>query len=275
MKLEKFNLRKEPINGFMPTLTAYIIDDASTSEKARKRPCVVVFPGGGYWFCSEREAEPIALQFLAAGIPSVVVDYCVAPANHYPSALEDASEAIKLVRKHADEWGIDRDKIAVIGFSAGGHLAASISTLWDEEPIKTPDGANKPNAAILCYPVISSDDTIWHKGSFDNLCNGDEALVKAMSLENRVSEKTPPCFIWHTFTDGAVPVENSLVFANALRKAGVSCEMHIFPEGPHGLSLANSDTASREVEVNPHVAKWVELALDWLEDLFEKRKFGN
>lgn len=274
MKLEKYNLRKEPRNGFMPTLTAYIIDDASTMPAQRKRPMLVIFPGGGYGFCSEREAEPIALQFMAAGFPCAIVDYCVAPANHYPAPLEDASEAIKLVRAHADEWGVDKDKIAVIGFSAGGHLAASISTLWDEEPIKTADGSNRPNATILSYPVISSDSNIWHKGSFDYLCDGDEELVKAMSLETRVSDKNPPCFIWHTFTDEAVPVENSLVFANALRKAGVSCEMHIFPEGPHGLSVANSDTAASEAYINTRVAKWVGLAVSWLEELFDKRKLG-
>ena len=270
-----YNLSEEEVNGFMPTLTTYILDDNSTYPQLRKRPAVVVFPGGGYEFCSKREAEPVALQFMAAGMHAFVLDYAVAPKNRYPEALKNASDAIRLVRAHADEWGIDKDKIAVCGFSAGGHLAASIATLWDEDPIAVADKSNRPNAAILCYPVISSEKDVAHIGSFVNLCGEDIQLQKAMSLENRVSKKTPPCFLWHTFTDSCVPVENSLLFALALKKAGVSCEMHIFPEGPHGLSIANSDTAGNENMIVERVQEWVNLAVKWLDDLFDKNALGN
>lgn len=271
-----FNLWEEEREGFMPTLTAYVINDDSTYEAKRKRPAIIVCPGGGYEFCSEREAEPIALQYMAAGMCAFVLDYAVAPRFHYPEALKNVSDSIRLVREHADEWGIDKDKIAVIGFSAGGHLAASIATLWDDDPsIKTTDGSNRPNAAVLCYPVISSDTKVSHIGSFRNLCGEDEELIKAMSLENRVSKKTPPCFLWHTFTDQCVPVENSLAFASALKKAGVSCELHIYPGGQHGLSLANSDTAPGEDWIVPRVQEWVGLSVKWLRDLFEKDKLGN
>ena len=270
-----FNLRKEEINGFMPTLTTYILDDCSTYPEKRKRPAIVVCPGGGYAFCSEREAEPVALQFTAAGIHAFVLDYAVAPKNKYPEAQKNASDAIRLIREHADEWGIDKDKIAICGFSAGGHLAASIATLWDEEPIAVPDKSNRPNAAILCYPVISSVEGVGHEGSFDNLCGADTELRKAMSLETRVSDKTPPCFLWHTFNDGCVPVENSLLFALALKKAGVSCELHVFPDGPHGLSIANSDTAGSENMIVERVQEWVGLAVKWLNDLFDKKALGN
>lgn len=269
------NLSDKELNGFMPTLTTYIISDNSGYATPRKRPAVIVCPGGGYEFCSEREAEPIALQYMAAGMCAFVLDYAVAPKNKYPEAQKNLSDAIRLVRQNADEWGIDKDKIAVCGFSAGGHLAASLATMWDEEPIKTPDASNKPNAAILSYPVISSDRAVWHQGSFENLCGDDEQLMARMSLENQVSEKTPPCFIWHTFTDTSVPVENSLLFALALKKAGVSCEMHIFPKGPHGLALANSDTAPASDNINVRVAQWVELSVKWLNDLFDKGALGN
>ena len=275
MKYEVFNLRKEPINGFMPTLRAYIINDDSTYPEGRMRPAVLVCPGGGYGFCSQREAEPIALQYMAAGYHAFVLDYAVAPDNCYPEAQKNASDAIRLIRQNADEWGLDKNKIAIMGFSAGGHLAASIATMWDEEPIKTEDGSNRPNAAILCYPVISSKKGVAHEGSFDNLCRDDKELRERMSLEDRVSEKTSPCFLWHTFEDQAVPVENSLLFAMALKKAGVSCEMHIFPHGPHGLSLANSDTAAGEGGIVPRVQEWIPLSIKWLNDLFEKTKLGN
>ncbi len=275
MKYEVFNLREEPINGFMPTLTAYIINDDSTYPEKRYRPAVLVCPGGGYGFCSEREAEPIALQYMAAGYCAFVLDYAIAPANCYPEPQKNASDAIQLIRKNAEEWGIDKDKIAIAGFSAGGHLAASLATMWDEEPIKTADGSNKPNAAILCYPVISSDPEITHQGSFDNLCRDDRELMKKLSLENQVSDKTCPCFLWHTFEDDLVPVENSLRFAEALKKAGGSCELHIFPHGWHGLALANSDTANSDGGIVERVQEWVPLSIKWLNDLFEKRKIGN
>lgn len=270
-----FNLREEEINGFMPTLTTYILDDCSTYPEKRKRPAVLVCPGGGYGFCSEREAEPVALQYMAAGMHAFVLDYAIAPANHYPEPQNNAFDAIKLIREHAEEWGIDENKIAVCGFSAGGHLAGSVATMWDDEPFATADKSNRPNAAILSYPVITSDEEVAHIGSFINLCDGDKELMKKMSLETRVTEKTPPCFLWHTFTDGCVPVENSLIFALALKKAGVSCELHIFPEGPHGLSIANSDTAGDGNMIVERVQDWVELSVKWLNDLFDKKALGK
>lgn len=276
MRYEVFQLRKEPINGFMPTLTAYVTNDDSNQPQKRLRPAVLICPGGGYTFCSNREAEPVALQYMAAGYHAFVLDYAVAPANHYPEAQKNASDAIRFIREHAEEWGIDKDKIAILGFSAGGHLAASVATMWDEEPLKTPDQSNRPNAAILCYPVISSKDDVTHKGSFDSLCGDDKELRERMSLENRVSEKTPPCFLWHTFEDAGVPVENSLLFALALKKAGVSCELHIFPHGPHGLSLANIETVpNKEMLSFPRVQQWVTLSVAWLNDLFEKNQWKD
>ena len=269
MKYEVINLREESINGFMPTLTAYILNECFDSNTNITHPAMIVCPGGGYGFCSKREAEVIALQFSAAGYHAFVLDYAIAPANHYPEPQKNLSDAISLVRKNAKEWRVDPDKIAVIGFSAGGHLAASLATMWNKEPLKQADGLNKPNAAILSYPVISSVEGVGHMGSFDNLCGDDKELRAKLSLETQVDSDTPPCFIWHTFTDTVVPVENSLRFANALNCVKVPFEMHIFPNGPHGLSLSNHITAGTPDCNVPEVQVWVELAVKWLNNLFE------
>lgn len=268
MKYEVINLRKEQINGFMPTLTAYILDECMDYDSSKKHPAMIVCPGGGYKYCSKREAEAIALQFSAAGYHAFVLDYAVAPDNCYPEPQKNLSDAISLVRKNAADWRVDADKIAVIGFSAGGHLAASLATMWNKEPLKIADGSNKPNAAILSYPVISSVEGVAHTGSFDNLCGADKELRAKMSLETQVDSDTPPCFIWHTFSDETVPVENSLRFADALNNAKIPFEMHIFPNGPHGLSLSNHITANNKDFNVAEVQIWVDLAIKWLNNLF-------
>lgn len=271
MKYEVFNLREEPVNDFMPKLIAYLLDDCRCSSVPYKRPAVVICPGGAYAGCSPREGEPIALQYMAAGYHAFVLDYAVAP-NRHPEALKNASDAICFIRKHADKWGIETDKIVIMGFSAGGHLAASLATMWDEEPVCTPDKSNRPNAAVLGYPVISAEAEITHKESFINLCGEDPVLQERLSLENRVTSKTPPCFIWHTFEDQAVPVDNSICFAKALVAAGVNCELHIFPHGVHGLALANDDTAMSQRYIDKRVQAWVHLSVQWLDGLFGRNQ---
>jgi len=273
MEFMKFDLREKEINGFMPTLTAYIIDDCTERKNLKKKPAILICPGGGYRMCCKREGEPIALQYMAAGYHAFVLDYATAPDNSYPEPLKNVSDAMILIRDHADEWNLDNNKIAVAGFSAGGHLAASLATMWNEEPIRASGKSNRPNAAVLCYPVISSDEAIAHRGSFENLCSGHIEQMDNLSLEKRVTSDTPPCFIWHTFDDAVVPVENSFVFAMALKRAGVSCEMHIFPTGPHGLSVANVDTASFPDFINKSVEEWVLLSVKWLNALFDKETF--
>lgn len=263
------NLKEADSAGFVPTLTTYVLNDPM--EQNRKRGAVLVCPGGAYAMCSPREAEPIALMFNAAGFHAFVLDYSVAP-HVFPDALCDASEAMKLIRKNAEEWGVEEDKIAVCGFSAGGHLAASLATFWNsEEAIKCNDQKNKPNAAILCYPVISSGE-MAHRGSFDNLLGDkkdDKKMLEYLSLESRVSADNPPTFLWHTFEDNAVPVENSLMFANALKKNDVPFEMHIYPKGSHGMSLATYEVCGNDWS-DSHVATWAKLACEWLEVIFEK-----
>lgn len=249
-----------------PILNTYLLDGD------KKRGAILICPGGGYGFTSEREAEPIAMQFNAAGFHAFVLHYSVAPKKH-PQPLLDVSRAMCILRENADDWLIDSNKITVCGFSAGGHLAASLGVHWDNSYLYNvqgiTEGNNKPNALILCYPVISSNEHA-HKGSFTNLLghDPDKNLLFDMSLEHQVSKKTPPTFLWHTFEDDSVPVENSLLFAQALRKHHVPFELHVYPKGGHGLSLAKEETAVNESQISPHVATWMDLCIQWLQEVY-------
>lgn len=221
-------------------------------------PCIVIYPGGGYSHRANHEGEPIAEYFVTRGIHACVVDYRVAP-NRHPAPLCDAQRAIKIIRSKAKELFIDPDKIVTLGFSAGGHLAASTITL-DEVDSGLEDDISKqnylPNGAILCYPVIDVCSDFAHKGSGMNLL-GDDYAAKGedFCLQNKVHDKTPPVFLWHTSNDNAVNVKNSLEFGKALRDHGIKFEMHIFPDGNHGLGLAL---------LKPDVSKWASLAADWV-----------
>jgi acetyl esterase/lipase len=249
-----------------PKLYTYIISHSPEMDYHKKRPAVIVCPGGGYVMTSDREAEPIALRFNSLGFQSFVLRYSVNKLP-FPGALLELSKAVSIVRENAAEWDIDPEKIIVCGFSAGGHLAASLGVFWNKDFVTVPLGfehqENRPNGMILAYPVITSGE-FAHRDSFINLLKDryeqDLALV---SLENQVSPDTPPAFIWHTFDDGCVPVENSLLLANALRKQGISFEMHIFPSGPHGLSLATDETGI----LNEGCRAWTEMAGRWIHEL--------
>ena len=249
-------------------LETYLANEESLTESLKHpfehRPLVVVFPGGGYHFLSEREAEPIALRLLSLGIQAVVLRYSVAPAR-YPVALEQAAEAMQYAREYAEEWLCNPKKIAVMGFSAGGHAAAHIGTRWKEMGY---DAACRPDAMILSYPVITSGE-FAHRNSFKCLlAEREEELKDVVSLEKHVTPDTPPTFLWHTWTDELVPVENSLLFASALRRAGVPCEMHIFGNGQHGLSLCNSEVFDPERDpMHPECAAWIDMAARWLKNL--------
>lgn len=268
MICEKIALRKEEPGVKTPTLTTYVLYDPL--EQNRKRPAVLVCPGGGYEFCSPREAEPIAMQFVAAGYQAFVLDYSVKPAK-YPRALEEASMSVALIRERAEEWSIDVDKIAVCGFSAGGHLAGNLANCWAAENLASFEGKNRPNAAVLCYPVLTAGE-FAHQGSFENLLPDpkDQNARDKVCLENHVSSNTPPTFLWHTAADSCVPVENSLIMATELQKAHIPFELHIYPEGGHGLSLANAEVCAETESYYSHVATWMPLAIEWLDNLFGK-----
>lgn len=265
-----FSLLDKPTeHGFMPTMTAYILE----RNEDGPRPMVIVIPGGGYGMVAENwEGERIAMAYLNAGFNAAVVDYCVAPHRH-PLPLMNAAAAVRICREHAGEWQADRNKIAVCGFSAGGHLAASISTLWDCEDYFSKEEIEsriyRPDASILCYPVITSGDKA-HKDSFINLLGGhDETspLWQQMSLETQVDKDTPPAFLWHTFEDDCVPVENSLLYASALKTHDVPFELHIYPKGHHGLSLT-TQSLPRNRSMFQRDYGWMGLSIDWLSEVF-------
>ena len=223
------------------TLTGYIWSDSAEMATAAVRPAVLIFPGGGYQFCSDREAEPIALAYMAEGYNAFVLRYSVGGSD-FEQPFGDAEDAIRMLHERADEWHIASDKIAVVGFSAGGHLAAMLAAT----------GKIRPAAVVLGYPAI--------------LSKLGEALGKYLpGADERVDSTMPPTFVFSTWSDDVVPIENSLMLANALDKAKVPCELHIFERGEHGLSLAKPMTANGSQEmVNPAVAQWFKLSVDWL-----------
>lgn len=222
---------------------------------------VVIFPGGGYRVRAVYEGKDYAQFFNTLGMNAFVCEYRVAP-HTFPLPLLDARRAVQYVRYNAEKFGIDSNKIGVMGSSAGGHLAATVSTVFEsfDNALTNKDEIDKvdfiPDFQILCYPVIALSG-FGHIGSKNNLLgeeNDNQALIELLCTQNRVSEKTPKAFIWHTFDDGVVNVKNSLTYASALKDNGVSCEMHIFPNGPHGLGLAQNNS----------VGQWTELLKNWL-----------
>ncbi|MBQ4544935.1 MAG: alpha/beta hydrolase [Oscillospiraceae bacterium] len=255
------------------TLTVYCRSESSQISPFQ-RAGILICPGGGYHFTSAREAEPVALKFVGKGFNAFVLDYSTRDSSTetYPTQLLEASASVAYIRQNCEKYNVRKDAIAVCGFSAGGHLAASLGTLWNEsivtDTLGISYGENRPDAMILCYPVISGG-SFAHRDSFDNLLgkNPDEALLSKVSLENSVGKHTPPAFIWHTFTDETVPIENTFLFASAMRRANIPFELHIFPDGPHGLSLATRETDSANPEIDrikEHVSAWFELCSAWL-----------
>ena len=223
--------------GFLTCILPYALEELS---KNRLRPAVLIIPGGGYGDVSEREAEPVALQFAARGYAAFVLKYSVAP-HRFPTALREAAMAMRYIRENAQDWHIDPGMIAAIGFSAGGHLCGTLGTMYDCPEVQDiADAATiRPDALRLCYPVAVS----WgktHEGSFQRLCGEDAALRQRLSIDKLVRADMPPVFLWHTRTDNLVPVRNSLVLADALDAAGVPFAMHIYNNGPHGLSVINT-----------------------------------
>lgn len=271
MNYEIINLRKEPLaGGFMPTLKAYLLD---TDETDILRPAMVVFPGGGYAYCSPREAERIAVSYNAAGFHAFVLNYPIAPNYRHPEPILAAASAVKTVRENAEKWHINPEQIAIIGFSAGGHLAASLCVHWDNPEIFSSEeiksAAHKPNASVLSYPVITSGE-FAHRGSFNNLLgeSSNSHLLEMMSLEKQVKPTTVPAFLWHTYTDADVPVENTLLYAAALSKYKIPCEVHIYPNGSHGLSLVSDETVWSLSRFRRDY-DWQRLSVQWLIDLFD------
>ncbi|MBR7131281.1 MAG: alpha/beta hydrolase [Lentisphaeria bacterium] len=243
-----------PEDDFQPYIDTFLIDSVRDPLGA-----VLILPGGGYHHRAYHEGDPVARKFNALGYHAFVLQYRVAP-YRYPAPQRDVIRAVKLIRANAPQWYVE--KLAVLGFSAGGHLAGCGAILADSidaaEGDEADDFSGRTDAMILCYPVISLSKANAHVGS-GNCLLGEEASLEErakLDLQDIIDEQTPPAFLWHTAEDQAVHVSNSMDFASAMWKKGKACELHIFPHGPHGRGLA---------EGRHGLKKWPEMAADFLE----------
>lgn len=241
----------------IPTITAYLPRNTPMGMTA-----VLILPGGGYRnLASNHEGRQVANFLNAAGIAAFVLQYRLGPRYHHPVELEDAQRAIRTLRSHATDWHIAPDRIGILGFSAGGHLAATASTRFDGGNPQAQDAVDRagsrPDFTILGYPVISMTEAWTHQGSKTNLLGEQPSaeLARSLSADLAVTPRTPPTFLFLTNADTVVPAENSITYYLALRKAGVPTEMHIFENGPHGVGLAQDDAA---------LSEWPKLLLAWL-----------
>src|SRR5215469_7612839 len=240
-----------------PAITIYL-----PRTMAQNTPAVIVCPGGGYVnLAMNHEGRQVAGYLNSLGIAAFVLRYRLGPRYHYPIELQDAQRAIRMLRARAAEWRIDPERIGIIGFSAGGHLAVMAGTHFDNGITSSADvidhAGSRPDFVVLGYPVISMTERWAHQGSKNNLLgpNPDPELARSLSGDQAVTSQTPPTFIFQTNADTTVPAENSVYYYIALRKAGVPAEMHIFEKGPHGVGLANDE---------PALSEWSKLLANWL-----------
>ena len=240
----------------IPTLTPYL-----PPKEKRTGAAIVICPGGGYRALADHEGRPVAEWLNSLGIAAFVLKYRLGPRYGHPAPLQDAARALRTVRARAAEWDIRPDRIGILGFSAGGHLASTLGTHFDvgqpghHDPIERV--SSRPNLMVLIYPVISMKGPAAHSGSRRNLLGPAPTpeLLTLLSNEEQVTKETPPAFLIHTVEDQGVPYENSLMFAQALRKAGVAHEFHLYERGRHGFGLALND---------PILSSWPRRCADWL-----------
>lgn len=226
------------------TLTAYLQEVDGPFDYVKRRPAVLILPGGGYQYCSKREMDPVAYGFLQAGFQTFILNYSVRKEATWPTPLNDYDQAMDVIRQNAGAWNLYPDKIAVIGFSAGGHLAAAAATM----------SRQRPNAAILGYAAAGEDVKV--------------CLPSAPDTIDYVDERTCPCFLFATRNDKVVPIQNSLRFMDALAQADVSFESHIYAYGPHGFSTADSSVQNPAEPICDRVPNWQKDAIGWLRDVF-------
>ncbi len=275
MIYKKIPLSETDENIYLEVYAADIMREWGSDKISYRRKAILIIPGGAYSrVCGDREGEPVALAFLAQGFNAFVLHYSVKSVNRndYPTQLIEASMAMKYIRDNAEEYGIDGDKVFAAGFSAGGHLCASLGVLWHipeiYEAIDMPYGYNKPTGIIPVYPVITSTPRDPEPWTFKNLFGGVDSLTPEMldtaCLDRRVTDKASPVFLVHTSNDEGVPVQNSLMLAEAYSACGMTFELHVYPDAPHGVALGNDITkCGREKWSNPAIAKWVEHAVLW------------
>ncbi len=295
------------------TLTTYVIAEKGEMHVQGKRPAVLICPGGGYFNCSDREAEPVALKFASMGYHAFVLRYSTYtqgkegmpdisraidpnPQTQYPAPVREIGKAMLLIRERSEEWAVDMDRVAVCGFSAGAHNTAMYGVYWDKplitDYLNTEKEMIRPAALILGYTL--SDYIYMREATLENPMDvqffqasntaflgeaePDEKTLKSVSPARLVTENTPPAYLWATSEDTMVPVQHSIRMAHALADHKVPFEMHIFEKGPHGLSVSTQASAVAKSQIYPDAAKWVELAECWLAkrfalDLPEKTSF--
>lgn len=246
-------------------LTSYV-PDGTPELNVKQRPVMIVLPGGGYVFLSDREKEPVAIRFMSKGYSAFTLEYSIDTA--FPVPLIEACMAVAYVRENAQKYFADPDHVCAVGFSAGGHLTGMLATLSGDDAVKKVLGERnvRPDAVILSYAVITSDPRFAHMGSINTISGGKKTLMHKLSLEKSVTNESVPAFIWHTKEDGGVPVYNALSMASAYSEHGVPFELHVFERGCHGMSLANIETSIGENNkmYSKNVAVWVDLAENWL-----------
>ncbi len=252
------------------TLELFVLDNMEGVTKEKERPFILICPGGGYQHLSPREAEPIAIKFNSYGFNAGILRYSINP-DIFPSQLLETDMAMSIIRSRSEEFKLAKGKLIIAGFSAGAHVAASAGTLYNTELVKNLgiDPMNlRPDAMMLAYPVITSGEHA-HRGSFINLLGSNyDKYLDFVSLEKHIDSNTPATFIWHTFEDQAVPLENSLYFANELRKNNVKFEYHVFPNGSHGLALATEETVTSDGKCyQPECSCWTELFKEFVKNL--------
>lgn len=246
--------------------------NGSMKIKQRNYPAVIICPGGAYEAVSDSEAEPVALKFYAAGYNTFILTYSVKERARSFTPLSQLASAVAQIRKNSEEWYTMPNQIAVCGFSAGGHLAASLGVLHNKpEFLKVfPCTDNiRPDAMILCYPVITADES-GHVVTLENVSGAkrETKKYKWFGLEQHVNAETSPAFIWHTAEDSIVPVENSLKLSLALANEKIPFELHIFPHGPHGMSVCTKEVENTMIPIVSDYP-WVELCVKWMNRLFD------
>ncbi|MBE6741716.1 MAG: alpha/beta hydrolase [Ruminococcaceae bacterium] len=226
------------------TLTAYIQNVGGGFSHIQKRPAMIVMPGGGYYFCSDTEADPIAFIYMKAGFQVFILRYSVDEHKAWSNPLDDYEQAYKYICDRSEEWAVDTNRIAVIGFSAGGHLAGCAATISN----------CKPNAAILGYPVLNGETARYYNPS-------------APDVTQSVDENTCPCFIFASRNDNVVPIENSIGFIDALNKNGVGFECHIYSDAPHGFSVADETVNAQSIPMCTRTPNWTSDSIAWLKEI--------
>lgn len=304
MKSEVFKLYEDRDD---VTLTTYILDDTPDMPGVIYRPAILICPGGAYLGCSDREGEPVAMRFVSMGYHAFVLRYStymegkngfpdmskplpVKESCMHPAPMRDVGKSMMIIHEHAAEWMLDEKRIAVCGFSAGAHNAAMYAANWQTDAICGYFGGDRekfrPAAAILGYTLsdyvylqkCSAQGQSFAKVMFDASNTAflgtsnptEEQLVEASPARN-VTENMPPTFLWATAKDNVVPVQHSLIMAQALADAKIPFELHVFEEGFHGLSLADQSSALAQTQLNPDAAKWADLAGAWLQKRFAVR----